>query len=288
MDISARALLVNTTVRVWTGEKRDRAITREICSMKGAEDNAVRANKSLLGETIRPVQTAERAVRAAVNERTLPWMDDGTRILKGAAFLAFTESMAEPIRGFDAAVEAFIAGYPEIKYEARRRLGDAYVDGDFPSQAKLRDRFGVRLTYLPVPSSDDFRVQLAAEEIAAVRRNAEDALRGTVNDAVRALLDRLREPVAHMATRLRLFRRKANGKVEHPFRDTLVENVREIVKLAPMLNLMDDPRIAEVCADIERHLTAYEPDQLRNSSRLREDVANQADDILRRMQGAFA
>ena len=52
MDISARALLVNTTVRVWTGEKRDRAITREICTMKGAEDNAVRANKSLLGEHI--------------------------------------------------------------------------------------------------------------------------------------------------------------------------------------------------------------------------------------------
>ena len=37
MDISARALLVNTTVRVWTGEKRDRAITREICTMKGVK-----------------------------------------------------------------------------------------------------------------------------------------------------------------------------------------------------------------------------------------------------------
>ena len=80
MDIAARALLVNTTVRVWTGEKRDRAITREICTMKGAEANAVRANKSLLGEHIHGVQTAERAVRQAVNERTLPWMDDGTRI----------------------------------------------------------------------------------------------------------------------------------------------------------------------------------------------------------------
>jgi hypothetical protein len=72
MDIAARALLVNTTVRVWAGEKRDRAITREICSIKGAEDNAVRANKSLLGEAIKPVQAAERAVRAAVNERTFP------------------------------------------------------------------------------------------------------------------------------------------------------------------------------------------------------------------------
>jgi hypothetical protein len=104
MDISARALLVNTTVRVWTGDKRDRAITREICTMKGAEDNAVRANKSLLGEHIHGVQAAERAVRRAVNERTLPWMDDGTRILKGAVFMAFTEAMAEPIRQFDEAV----------------------------------------------------------------------------------------------------------------------------------------------------------------------------------------
>ena len=96
MDISTRALLVNTTVRVWTGEKRDRGITREICTLKGAENNAVRANKSLLGERIRGVQSAERALRQAVHDRTLPWMDDGTRILKGAAFMAFTEMLAGP------------------------------------------------------------------------------------------------------------------------------------------------------------------------------------------------
>ena len=53
-------------------------------------------------------------------------------------------------------------------------------------------------------------------------------------------------------------------------------------------NLMDDPRIAELCADIERHLTAHDPEQLRNSARLRESVADEADAILRRMQGAFA
>ena len=36
---------------------------------------------------------------------------------------------------------------------------------------------------------------------------AEEALRGTVNDALLSLLDRLQEPVTRMATRLRLFRR---------------------------------------------------------------------------------
>lgn len=288
MDISSRALLVNTTVRVWSGEKRDKAITREICDMKGAENNAVRANKSLLGEHIHGVQKAERDVRQAVNERTLPWMDNGTRILKGAAFMAFTEAMSEPIRAFDAGVDAFIAKYPEIKFEARRRLGNAFSESDFPSEARLKERFGVKLTYLPVPSTEDFRVNLAAEEIAAVRRNAEDALRGTVNDAVRALLDRLQEPVARLSTRLRLYRQDSSGKTQHPFRDSLVENIRAIVRLAPTLNLMDDPRIAALCADIERHLAVHDPEQLRNSPKLRASVADEADAILRRMQGAFA
>jgi hypothetical protein len=91
-----------------------------------------------------------------------------------------------------------------------------------------------------------------------------------------------------MATRLRLFRRTSGGKVQHPFRDSLVENVRAIVQLAPALNLMDDPRIAALCADIERNLTVHDPEQLRNSEALRESVANEADAILKRMQGAFA
>ena len=285
--ISARALLVNTTVRVWTGEKRDRAITREICTMKGAEDNAVRANKSLLGEHIGGVQTAEIALRQTVNERTLPWMDDGTRILKGSGFVAFTEAMVAPTRQFGAAVDAFIVAYPEIKHEAERRVGDAYNEADYPPATRLKERFGVKLTFLPVPSAQDLRVNLADDEIAAVRRNAEQALHGTVNDAVRSLLDRLQEPVAHMASRLRLFRRTSAGKVQHPFRDSLVENVRAIVRLAPALNLMDDPRIAELCREIERHLTPHDPEQLRSSAALRESVADEADAILKRMQGAF-
>jgi hypothetical protein len=51
---------------------------------------------------------------------------------------------------------------------------------------------------------------------------------------------------------------------------------------------MDDPKIAALCADIERHLASQNPDQLRNSARLRATVADEADEILRKIQGAFA
>ena len=87
-----------------------------------------------------------------------------------------------------------------------------------------------------------------------------------------------------MATRLRLFRRTSGRQgAQHPFRDSLVENVlaKLIVRLAPALNLMDDPRIAALCADIERSLTAHDPERLRNSDTLRESVANEADAILK-------
>jgi hypothetical protein len=53
-------------------------------------------------------------------------------------------------------------------------------------------------------------------------------------------------------------------------------------------SLLDDPRIAALCADIERNLTVHDPEQLRNSAALRESVADEADAILERMQGAFA
>jgi hypothetical protein len=233
------------------------------------------------------VQAAERRVRETVTELTLPWLDDGTRILKGSAFIPFTERVNAVTSSFDEAVEAFVAAYPAVKEEARRRLGSAYEESDFSCQSRLRQRFGVKLTFLPIPSGTDFRVELGAEEIAAVRRNAEEALRDTVHDAFLNLLDRLREPVAHMATRLRLMRRNGRGKVEHPFRDSLVSNVRSVVQLAPLLNLTDDPRIAALCSEIERSLTGWSPDELRASAHLRNRVADEADAILQRMQGAF-
>ena len=90
-----------------------------------------------------------------------------------------------------------------------------------------------------------------------------------------------------MATRLRLMRRNGRGKVEHPFRDSLVVNVRSVVQLAPLLNLTDDPRIAALCSEIERSLTGWSPDELRASASLRNRVADEADAILQRMQGAF-
>ena len=58
VDISTRALLVSTKVRVWTGEKRDRPMSREICTMNYADLRIMPTNRR---------ETAAMAAIAAVD-----------------------------------------------------------------------------------------------------------------------------------------------------------------------------------------------------------------------------
>ncbi len=286
MDITDRALLVSLKISVWTGEKRDKTTTREVCRMKDADSQAIRVNKNLLGETIKPVAAAAGAIRATLNKFTLPWHDEGTRIVKGSSFEAMCSALIAPIQEFDKEVEKFLETYQTATEQHRRRMGQAYEDSDYPPVHVVRRRFGVRTHYHPIPTENDFRVSLADEEMDMVRRSSREAVEETVRDAVESMMRRMRDPVARMAERLRLMKTE-DGKVQHPFRDTLVGNIREIVSLTPVLNLTDDPRIKAIADEMSFFLAEHEPDELRADETLRLEVATRADAILAQMDGAF-
>jgi hypothetical protein len=288
MDISGRTLLVGLKIRISSGEKRDKKITREICQSKGAKDKALRANKSLYGDALAPVRTAEGKLRDYVNERTLPWLDNGLRILKTTMVQDFQQALLGPTRDFERAVAEFVADYPATKERARRELADAFSEADFPPAHELMGKFGVEVTYMPMPRSTDFREALTGEELEMVRRNCEGALRDGVQQAVHDAVKRMRKPVEAMCERLRAYGKDGEGKTVGTFRDTLVENIREIVALAPGLNVTDDPRIASLVFEMEKHLAVHDGDALRVSPILRNQTAEQAERILKQLDGAFA
>lgn len=287
LDISGRALLVGLRIRVWSGEKRDKKVTREICEAKGAADKSLRASKSLLGDSIKPVQVAESALRDYANERTLPFMDNGLRIIRSSKVQEFKLGMMEPERAFTRAVSMFIADYATTKERARTTLGLAYSDADFPGAHELPGRFGVDTTFLPMPRADDFRIAMTEDEMEMVRNSCEGAMRDSVRDAVMRAVGQLRKPIALMTERLRGYGKDGQGKAVGIFRDTLVENIRSVIDLAPHLNVTDDPRIDAVVFEMKKHLAVHEGDALRVSPHLRDEVATQAERILKQMDGAF-
>ena len=263
-------------------------MTAEIAEIKEASTRAVRANKSLLGDAIRPVKSAEGALRDFVNSRTLPWTDAGLRVLKATGIEQFQYGLIRPLQDFNNAVQAFIDDYDTVKVQARRDLGTAYSDGDFPPRTSLSKRFGADIVYLPMQSASDFRIALTQGEMEMVRSSCQSALDASYREAVHSVVSRLREPIAHMAERLRLYTKHDSGRVNNAFRDTLVENVRGILRLAPDLNITDDPRIQGICDEMHRYLTEHDADALRHSPHLRETVATQAERILAQLDGAFS
>jgi len=85
---------------------------------------------------------------------------------------------------------------------------------------------------------------------------------------------RLFDRVKHMAEKL------ADPKAI--FRDSMVENAREICALLPRLNFADDPNLEAMRQQVEATLLKH-PDALRNDPDLRRDTAAEAKAIMDKM-----
>jgi hypothetical protein len=125
-----------------------------------------------------------------------------------------------------------------------------------------------------VPSTD-FRVQLSNDELEHIRGDLETRLASAQQTAVREVWDRLFDKVKHIADKL--------ADPSAIFRDSLVENAREMCALLPRLNFTDDPNLEAMRAEVEAKLIGHHPDALRNNLDLRQDAALEAKAIMDKM-----
>ncbi|GIW55381.1 MAG: hypothetical protein KatS3mg082_1785 [Nitrospiraceae bacterium] len=92
---------------------------------------------------------------------------------------------------------------------------------------------------------------------------------------MRDLWRRLLEAVQRVVERL---------SAEEPrFRDTMVENLRELVDLVPRLNLTNDPRLEAMRQEIAQHLSGHAPEALRVDAAKRAAVAAKAKEIAQKI-----
>lgn len=278
MQLSDKAMLVSLTVRQWTARRLDRKITDEVHKQHEADKNAGRYNKCLIDvedKSFRAVQAVANESRTYLYESTLPWAQEGARILPSANYFDFIEKMGAIQTRFDQAVKEFIKVYPALKEQAKRKLNGMYREADYPQPAEIAYRYDFRYTVLPLPDSGDFRVKLGDGEVSAIRKQIEEQMNAATESAMRDLWNRLYEPVKHMATKL------SDPKAK--FHDSLVGNVAEIVELLPRLNLTDDKELEALRKDVQSKLAGHAPTILRADLDARADVAAQASDIAKRM-----
>lgn len=288
--LASRAVIVSLKISQWDGHRLDRTITREINEAKNAAKDAGRYNKKLLpSEALEDIAKVVSATRKEFNERTLPWVDKGGRIMAIEAHLAHSRWVGQQIAKFDREVQKFLAAYPGYVASAPARLGKAFSAADYPTVGEISKKFSMELVTMPVPTGDDFRAQISQAQADQIKAQIEDRVQMATAAAVREVYERIAELVGRMVERLNAYKPavKRGDKTEGVFRDSLVENVRAMIDMMPALNITNDPALADMASRL-RPLVQYDATTLRQNEGKRRDVAEEAQAILDSVAGILA
>ncbi len=235
--ITERAMLAAVHISIWTAVKHDRKISRDVASQHGAHQGAGRYNKQLLrgADKLDELRTLAGQIRQYFYKITLPWSDEGFRLLPSNFYFDLMAKIREFESSFEQGVESFLTVYPQYIDQVRPELNGLFREEDYPSVDKLREKFGVKLEILPIPSGGDFRVQMSVEEQARVSREIDANVRQSLTRGTEDLWKRLREVVSHMVDRL--------NEPESRFHASLVTNVFDLVEILPRLNVNGDAEL---------------------------------------------
>jgi hypothetical protein len=271
--ITHKAMLAAVHISVWTATKHDRKVSREVADQNGARERAGRYNKQLLmgASKLEDLRSLSGQIRQHFYKVTLPWSDEGLRLLPSHFLFELKAKMREFERDFNDGVESFLTVYPEYIREARSELGGLFREEDYPSVEKLRDKFSVKLDVLPFPAGEDFRVEMSAEEQARMAREIDANAKEKLAKGTEELWKRLRQVVGHMVERL--------NEPESRFHTTLVTNMEELVSVLPALNVNQDPDLDRFASQIRDRLCAHSAKELKKDDQLRRDTASQASEI---------
>lgn len=177
MSLQEKAMLVNLSIHQWTGRKFDRAATASINSLANAANDAGRYNKQLVRkEVLVPVALYASRARNFHYHMTLPWSDDGQRLLPAKFFMDYRDKLSEIKEKFAQAVDELLSWYGLHRQGEAMRLGHLYDPNDYPSILDLRSRYGIDTEFFPVPAAEDFRTSISADKQDEVRRQIVESI----------------------------------------------------------------------------------------------------------------
>ena len=278
MNLTHDAMLVSLRINSWSGRLYDRQASQQVAVHNDADTNAGRYNKRLLPKQAFAALAATMSnARTSHNSNTLPWDDQGGRLLTVANYERYTAALDTLVERVVRERARFIEDYDDYVDQARLDLGRLFRLEDYPGTEALQGKFAIRYRIVPVPDARHFMADLAQGETERVKRDIEQQVRTRLNDAQRDLYRRLSEAVERVGERLR---EDENGK-PLVFRDSLIENIRELVDVVPRLNIFADDDLAMLCREVKDKFAGIEPDALRPSGRfdpnLRRQVKRDAD-----------
>lgn len=277
--IQQSSILVTLNICQWSARKFDKKITKEVHETHNASDESGRYNKQLVtkkGSVLEQISKESAAAREYHYTQTLPWGNNGERLLTGQNYFNYVGEMNRRKSAIERLWNDFFHEYPMLKEQARISLNGMFNEADYPSINEIKEKFAFETGFSPVPEND-FRLTLNDEEIAKLKSDFETEINSRIQTATADIWRRVKEQLSHMKSRL--------SDPKAVFRDSLFGNLKELIDLLPNLNVTNDPSISAACDELAKLLA--DPDAVRNNESLRNEKAEQAADILNKFNSFF-
>jgi hypothetical protein len=257
----------------WYGTRR--TLTTE---QKAQAAETFNAEGSFLSAGKKLIDTSHAAYKAVTSLRsqtvqfwrsmTVAFPEPGVRLIRRDEIQLFDVKLTSLRMELEESVANLDRQFGELKSAARRRLGRLYNSSDYPET--LVGLFGVQWSYPNVEPPNYLRELsplLYEEEAARVSARFNEA----VHLAERAFTEELAKLISHLTERLA---GQEDGKPK-VFRDSAIENLREFFERFRHLNVSSSEQLDALVSQAQRVVQGVQPQQLRDSTDLRQQIATQ-------------
>lgn len=253
---NANTVLVVIFISNWSGYRYDKKASKRTLLFNHSAENAGRFNKKLLPkQALGDVKKVIQEFAKFTDERTLPYSGlTGTRILPTSDFMDFQAEVMEYQHELRAALNKLSDGYDDHIETAKEMLGDLFKASDYPDKAILQNKFGIRVTYMPVPVGENFNNIIGNKQVAELNMQ--------IQDVTEAAIDTL---MTNAFTALNRLRSSMLSDSDRYFKTTVVTNMSTIVNQMRKLEYLGAPLIKKLGTLVQAKLLDIDMKKLKAS-----------------------
>jgi hypothetical protein len=274
-------VLFDCTIRKPSFRKPAKELANEVAALHGADLRTVNATKNLLAgadaeyKAVVAAQTAVKNRLVALTTTFSASVDGRKRGKRLAASLKAMSIITElkPLQDvFNECLDTFGNVYTARMQEAVSRANGITDVTEYPDVADIKKLFSVAIDIEPVPAITDFsKASLPVEVAQALGRRMAKRQETAVKNAHGEIIERAVKRVQSMAT---VMHKKAKGE-RTAIHKTLLSELQDLSTLMKDMAVVDDGKLAEMAAKIDE-LTAYNLDQMKNSTNVQAELAEKA------------
>jgi hypothetical protein len=277
--VARSAMMVDLHISVYSGRKQDKSTQAEVTTAKGSgSSKAASVYKNLFAECkeLDALTKFQARARAEHYRLTLPWNDQGARLLPTASLLEYQQTMGRYRNEFERLVDAFLDKYDTLVAAAAFQLGTLFDRQEYLSRAQVALRFRMESSFTPLPTSGDFRLDVESTVQRELVEQYERRMEAKLAQANQDSWSRLHEALLRLSDRLVV---EEDGK-KRKFHDTMVTGALELCELLTVMNVTNDPELEKARRKVEEVLSGVTPKELRDEHSTRVQTKQQVDAIL--------